>query len=86
MEKNNWSVELGKAVMDSYNEVKALSKEEYQTLYVLLLYPEKFWKVTNYYFNNKKSWISKRNIQKLTSQQQQMPLKADFLKELFSEM
>lgn len=86
MEKNNWSVEFGKAVIDSYNEVKALSKEEYQTLYVLLLYPEKFWKVTNYYFNNKKSWISKRNIQKLTSQQQQTPLKADFLKELFSEM
>ncbi|MDO5518936.1 MAG: CotS family spore coat protein [bacterium] len=86
MEKNNWSPDLGAAIIDSYNEVKQLSKEEIQTLYLLLLYPEKFWKVTNYYFNNKKSWISKRNIQKLMSQQQQAPLKAQFLKKLFSDV
>ncbi len=86
MEKNNWSVEFGTTIIESYNQVKPLSKEEIQTLYLLLLYPEKFWKVTNYYFNNKKSWISKRNIQKLMSQQQQAPVKAQCLKELFSDV
>lgn len=86
MEKNGWSVEYGTIIINSYNEIKPLSKEEVQTLYLLLLYPEKFWKVTNYYFNNKKSWISKRNIQKLMSQQQQAPLKENFIKELFSDV
>ena len=49
MEKNNWSLEFGKVIIDSYNEVRQMSDDEYQTLYLLLLYPEKFWKVTNYY-------------------------------------
>ena len=85
MEKNDWDMEIGKAMITGYESLRKLPKEENAILYILLLYPEKFWKVTNFYYNNKKSWIPKRNIMKLTSLQQQSPMKAAFLKELFSE-
>ena len=84
MEKTDWNVDFGKAIISGYNDILKMSDQEYNILHCFLLYPEKFWKITNFYYNNKKSWISKRNIQKLTSLQQQSPLKANFLNELFS--
>lgn len=84
MEKNNWDKAYGQTILNGYEAVRSISKEEYHILYLLLLYPEKFWKVTNYYINNKKSWISKRNIQKLTVLQEQATAKEEVLKEFFS--
>ena len=84
MEKNNWDKNYGHTILNGYTSVRNISKEEYRILYLLLLYPEKFWKVTNYYINNKKSWISKRNIEKLTILQEQASYKNEFLKEFFT--
>lgn len=86
LEKNDWNGEFGACVLDAYNAIRPLSQKELQLLYIMLLYPEKFWKVTNFYFNNKKSWISKRNIQKLTNLEQQSQLKTQFLQGMFSEV
>ena len=82
MEKNNWNIPFGMKMIESYNKEKQLEKDEITMLYILLLYPEKFWKVTNYYYNNKKSWISARNIQKLAGIQQQEDQKNLFLQKL----
>ena len=30
-------------------------------------YPEKFWKIINYYFNSNKAWYSEKNEEKLNS-------------------
>ena len=79
MEKNDWDVDYGCMLIEQYNEVKPLSKEELKLLYVLLLYPEKFWKITNFYYNSKKSWVPQRNIQKLFSLQEQYEAKETFL-------
>lgn len=84
MEKTDWEETFGKAIIDGYNSVRTLSQDEMYIIYILLRYPEKFWKVTNFYFNNKKSWISKRNIQKIESLQQQSPMKAAYLEKQFS--
>lgn len=71
MEKNNWDIMLSNIILDEYFKNYELSKGERELLYILMLYPEKFWKVTNYYYNGKKSWISGRTIQKLACIQQQ---------------
>jgi len=65
MEKNDWDSSFGNCIIDAYDRIRPLSREELRILYILLLYPEKFWKITNYYYNSKKSWISVRNTQKL---------------------
>jgi len=82
MEKNDWDEEYGCRIIEQYDAVKPISKEELNTLYILLLYPEKFWKITNFYYNSKKSWVPQRNIQKLIGIQQQFEPKEKFLDRL----
>jgi len=82
MEKNNWDVLYGSQLIEAYDSVRAIKKEELNILYIMLLYPEKFWKITNFYYNSKKSWISERNIQKLETVCGQNPNKETFLNKL----
>lgn len=83
MEKNNWDISLSNTILEEYQSSHTLDEGELELLYILMLYPEKFWKITNYYYNSKKSWISGRTIQKLVSIQQQEEQKNLFLKNLY---
>ena len=84
MEKNDWDILYGSNIIEAYDRIQPISKRELKILYVLLLYPEKFWKITNFYYNGKKVWVSGRNIQKLSSIGAQNPKKEIFLKRLES--
>lgn len=65
LEKNAWSEDLGNKLLNAYEKETPLSKEEYKQLYFRFLYPEKFWKIANFYFNSGKAFISSRNGEKL---------------------
>lgn len=65
LEKGNWSVQTGDALLEAYNSVNPLSARFFVELYYRLAYPEKFWKIVNFYFNSGKAWIPERNSQKL---------------------
>lgn len=80
MEKNSWNISLGDQIIEEYNKIITLTKDEVKILFVLLLYPEKFWKITNYYYNGKKSWVPQKNIQKLINIGEQAHEKELFLK------
>ena len=82
MEKSNWKAGLLKLVLESYETERPLSSAEKQILQIKLVYPEKFWKITNYYYNRKKSWISQKNIEKLQSLQQQKNARQNLLGKL----
>ena len=85
MEKNNWSKELGLFVLQSYEKKKPLSEEEKYQLYFRLSYPEKFWKIANFYYNSPKAWIPAKNIEKLEKILQQEEEKFLFLESNFKE-
>lgn len=82
MEKNNWNEGYLDTALSSYESIHPFSKEERRGLYVALAYPEKFWKVTNYYYNRKKTWFSGKNIEKLQVLQQQKKQRRAVLKKL----
>jgi CotS family spore coat protein len=65
LEKNHWDVELGIRLLETYDRTRPLSERERNLLYVTLLFPEKFWKVSNHYNNSHKAWVSQRDIEKL---------------------
>lgn len=81
MEKNNWDINLANRMIETYKKYCNISEEEKQLLYILILFPEKFWKVSNYYFNGKKTWVPKRTIKKLTDVQKQTEKKDMFLEQ-----
>lgn len=82
MEKNNWNEGYLDTALNSYENVRPFSKEEKKALYIALSYPEKFWKVTNFYYNRKKTWFSSKNIEKLQVLQQQKNQRRAVLKRL----
>lgn len=64
LEKNNWSLSVGSGLLEAYEQEKPLSGEELSQLYYRLAYPEKFWKIVNFYYNSGKAWVPGRNMEK----------------------
>lgn len=84
MEKNGWDEELGMEIVRGYDTVRPLEREGYLQLYGLLLFPEKFWKLTNHYMNSNKVWIPGRDIEKLEKVIAQEAKRLKFMENLFS--
>lgn len=83
LEKNNWSLTLGDTLLCAYNEEKPLSENDYMQLYYRFAYPEKFWKIVNFYYNSGKAWIPGRNMEKLEKLLAQEKMKQEFLRTIF---
>jgi len=45
-------------------------------------YPEKFWKIINYYFNSNKAWYSEKNEEKLKQLQNQEEIRKKFIENM----
>lgn len=86
MEKNSWDIFIGMHLIETYDGVCSLGKDGMSQLYGLLLFPEKFWKVTNHYINSRKSWISERDIDKLKKVIEQEDQRLKFMENLFSNL
>lgn len=84
MEKNNWSVSLGSSMIEEYQRFSPIGAKQWKLLKLLLIYPEKYWKITNHYYNSKKCWIAGRSIEKLEAVCRQEAQKTKFLQEVFS--
>lgn len=83
LEKQNWNSGLGMDMVMAYNEVGALADWELRKLYLLLLYPEKYWKIVNHYYNARKTWVSQRDTEKLIRIYGQETRREEFLSLLF---
>lgn len=79
LEKSGWSQELGTLLLGAYHEERPLTAGDYRQLYYRLLYPEKFWKIVNFYYNSGKAWIPGRNMEKLEKLLGQEPERINFL-------
>ncbi len=61
-----------------------MGSKEMRCLYYMFLYPEKYWKQINFYYNANKAWIPARNIEKLRSLEEQQPVRNRFLEQIFA--
>lgn len=82
MEKHGWNEQLGLSMLEAYERLLPMEKEERTCLYYLFLYPEKYWKQLNYYFNANKAWIPDKNVEKLRGLDAQQEGRNSFLKQL----
>lgn len=80
LEKSNWSIQTGFDLLNAYEAVRPMEKEEYRQLFYRLAYPEKFWKIVNFYYNSGKAWIPGKNSEKLQKLSDQEINKQAFLK------
>ncbi len=82
MEKTGWDRKLAEDLMTAYASVRKVEKPEWQVFYLLLSYPEKFWKITNSYNNGKKSWIPQKTTEKLLAVKEQEKEKEALLQDV----
>lgn len=80
LEKSGWSVSFAKSLLDAYCVVRPLSDYDRRDLYYRFAYPEKFWKIANFYYNSRKAWIPERNHEKLVKLLSQETEKDAFLR------
>lgn len=65
LEKYDWEIELAYRMINEYDRVKTITDEEISVLSLLFVFPEKFWKIVNHYYNMNKAWVSPKSIEKL---------------------
>ena len=74
---------MGRELLAAYEKVNSVSAYAYIDLYYRLAYPEKFWKIVNFYYNSGKAWIPQRNQEKLDKLLAQEKQKKSFLENVF---
>ncbi|MCR5703518.1 MAG: hypothetical protein K6G85_02750 [Eubacterium sp.] len=82
LEKNDWNRELGHQLLHCYEEIGEYNSREKEIMKAMLSYPEKFWKIVNYYYNSNKSWYSEKNEEKLRAFQNQEEKRWNFINSL----
>ena len=86
LEKNQWNPRLYRELIDSYQRVRKLSESDMIQLKYRFCYPEKFWKIVNFYYNNSKAWMSYKNSEKLQKLLEQENCRQEFLREIFGKV
>ncbi|HHW47689.1 MAG TPA: CotS family spore coat protein [Clostridiaceae bacterium] len=65
MRKCNWNFDDAKLILDEYRNVEEISDDEFFIIKLMLLFPQKFWRVANRYYNSRRSWSERIFISKL---------------------
>ncbi|MDO5540549.1 MAG: CotS family spore coat protein [Eubacteriales bacterium] len=82
MEKQDWSEQTGRRILEVYEKENRMGESERIYLYVRLLYPEKFWKLVNQYYNHNKAWTPEKSTEKLKILIKQQEKRNTFLRGL----
>ena len=85
MEKQGFDRRIGCKMLEAYDRQLTLTEEDHCYLYIRFLYPEKYWKQINYYFNSNKAWIPTRSTEKIQNLQGLEPERQKFLDFLWAD-
>ena len=83
-EKCDWSLDMAQSMLDAYQNRRVFPPIEWRSLCLRLEYPEKFWKIINFYYNSRKSWMPNGNYDKLESLIRQEKNREKLLNKFFS--
>ncbi len=81
LEKNHYQRRVFEAAVRGYGKELSLGQEEFDTLRILFTFPDKFWKISNQYYNSKKCWMPPKNLEKLKKTIEQNERRKQFLRE-----
>lgn len=79
LEKYDWDIQTAYKMLEEYDRIKTISDTDRAMIAALFAFPEKFWKVMNYYFNSNKAWIPPKTKEKLEKVVEQNEKRKKFL-------
>lgn len=59
MRKCNWNPKKAVMLLEAYAELEPITRDEAVVMKAMLLFPQKFWRVANRYYNSRRSWAQK---------------------------
>lgn len=89
LKRRNWEINVGKLIIDAYNEVSPLREEEYRVLYAFLLFPQRFWRLANRYYYNEVNWVQNtfnNKINQLADEQEKYKKFLQDFKAMYGQM
>ena len=81
MRKCDWNIGEAKFMLENYNKQNSLSKDDLIVLRAILMFPQKFWRIANKYYNMKRGWAEKSMQTKLQEAIAEKDAHYSFLKE-----
>lgn len=77
--KYKWDFDLCREIIDGYCKLRPMSKEEYELLLAILVFPHKFWKLGKKRYVKKKEWGERRYMKKLKRLLRNKDYKTEFI-------
>ncbi len=65
MRKCNWDISKADMIINAYNALEPLDRDEMTVMKLILMFPQKFWRVVNRYYNSRRSWSERSYVTKL---------------------
>ena len=84
LEKHQWDPALGRKILQTYQQIRPLDREEMENLRIRFSYPEKYWKLANHYYTHNKAWIPEKNLEKLERLREQKEKWRNFVESVFA--
>ncbi|MEL7596944.1 MAG: hypothetical protein AAGU01_01940 [Clostridiaceae bacterium] len=76
-----WDFEKAKKIIDGYNSINRLTKEELKVMLALIIFPHKFWKLGRKRYIKHKNWSEQRYNHKLNKVIYNAELQQKFLED-----
>ncbi|HEY5584463.1 MAG TPA: CotS family spore coat protein [Ruminiclostridium sp.] len=65
MRKCDWNIDEAAIILNEYSKIESLSGSELYLMKIMLMFPQKFWRVANKYYNSRKTWSEQNYIGRL---------------------
>jgi spore coat protein I len=65
MRKCDWDIGKAGMIISAYSSVEPLDSDETAVLKLMLMFPQKFWRVINRYYNSRRSWSERSYLTRL---------------------
>ena len=80
LRKCNWDIHEAEKIINFYSKKISLSSDELYVMKLMIMFPQKYWRVINTYYNNKKNLSDRIYISKLNDVINEIKPIEDFIK------
>jgi len=84
MRKCQWNIGEAEQIINEYSKIQPLTSSEFDLMKIMLMFPQKFWRVVNKYYNSRKSWSEQSYINRLEEVIEEVRYLKEFLERFFA--
>ena len=85
LKRVQWNIEYCNLIIDSYNSVSPIKEEEYRVLFAFLVFPQRFWRLSNRYYYNEVNWGQNTFNKKIDELKEEQTAYLNFIEEFKKE-